>query len=319
MATHRQSQVSHSADNAKGVASDAADKVVEGARSFKGFTKKFYNDWSLHLTQALTFSLVSSIVPIGILLLGIVGNAIGGLSGHARDQFIGQVMKFLPPPLSNYSTDLLQSSLQKLPETSVLLTIAGVIAAIFFGSRLFTLLEACFDFIYRVPQRSFKQKNGRAILLTLAFMILTPILVVTSLIPDQLLAFLQKTSIQTDQAVVQRIAGIISSFIVAFILFEIIYVFVPNRQGTLKNRIRSSVRGALTAAIVLEIILALFPIYAKYFSNGLVGQITFALVLLIFFYLIGLVTLIGATVNAYYSVNIPPTAHDLVTRSSRSS
>ncbi len=330
MATRKQSRVpetnkrttdttrqasSGTASAAKQTATDAADAVKDHARSFKGFVQKFFHDWSHHLTQALAFALVSSIIPIGMLLLAIVGSVIGSLSTHARDQFINQVIKVLPAPLADQSPEIIRSALQKLPQSSLLLTVIGILAALFFGSRLFTLLEACFDFIYRVPQRPLKQKNGVAIMMLILFMIFTPVLVLASLIPGQVLAFLQHTAINTDSTLLHRIVGIISSLIVSFLLFEIIYSFVPNRRGTLQRKIRASLPGAITATIVLQIALLIFPLYASNFTKGIVGQIGFALVLLIFFYLISLVTLIGATVNAYYAENIQPTEHDLVMRS----
>lgn len=305
--------------NATRGASVAADTVLEGGRSFKGFLKKFYNDWSLHLTQALTFGLISSLIPIAMLLLAIVGNSIGTLDPKARATLIDQVKNILPPPLSSSSQDIVTSALQKLPQSSALLALIGIIAALFFGSRLFTLLEACFDFIYHVPQRPFKKKNLVALAMLVLFMILTPVLVLASLIPDQALGILQHTTAAANSNLTGRIAGILSSLIVSFLLFEVLYTFVPNRQGALKYRLRSSVRGAVTAAIVLQIGLILFPLYARNFASGLVGQVTYLLISLIFFYIIALVTLIGAEVNAYFSENIPAPTKDLVTRSSRSS
>lgn len=316
MATRRQAPLAH---NAARDASAAANTFKEGGRSFKGFLKKFYNDWTLHLTQALTFGLISSLIPIAMLLLAIVGNSIGMLDPKARATLIGQVRGILPPPLSSSSQDIVTSALQKLPQSSALLAVIGIIAALFFGSRLFTLLEACFDFIYHVPQRPFKDKNSVALAMLVLFMILTPVLVLASLIPDQALNILQHTTTAANSNLTNRIAGIVSSLIVSFLLFEVLYTFIPNRQNTLKYRLRSSVRGAVTAAIVLQIGLIIFPLYVRNFASGLVGQVTYLLISLIFFYIIALVTLIGAEVNAYFGENVPAPAKDLVTRASRTS
>lgn len=295
--------------------------VKGGSKTFREFATKFSKDWSPHLAQALTFSLVTSIIPLATLLLAIVGQIIGGLSANARTQFINQLEKILPTSVfsSQQSHAIVQSAIQRLAQGAGIWLIVSIIAAIVIGSRLFVLLEACFDMIYRVPPRSTKQKNLLAVVMVLVFMVLTPLLVLASLIPGELLALIQNTPIGPgSSSLVSKVTGIISSLLVSFLLFEVIYVFVPNRQGNVEGRMRSSLPGAVTAAVVLQIALILFPLYARSATNGVVSQIAFVLVLLIFFYLIALVMLIGATVNAYFAENIRPTEHDLVTRSSQS-
>lgn len=312
-----QSSSQEAKEKALDMASDAGQTIQEGTKNTKNFFKKFYHDWSLHLTQALTFGLVTSVIPLGMLLVAIVGSFIGSLNGHARDQFIKHLQGTLPPQI--LPSQITTSALQKFSQTSGIWIVLSVIAALFFGSRLFTLLEACFDIIYRVPQRPAKKKNMMAIIMVLVFMVLTPLLVLTSLVPEQLVSILQNTPMSSSANILNKIAGVISSLLVSFILFEIIYTFIPNRKGTIKNRLRASVLGSAAAAIVLQIGLILFPLYTRTYTSGIVNQIAFALIFMIFFYIIALVTLIGATVNAYFVENIPPTPNDLVTRASHNS
>ncbi|GCF09016.1 YihY/virulence factor BrkB family protein [Dictyobacter arantiisoli] len=318
MASYRSTDrnASQAKRKAQDLGSDAVSNVESGAKTTHDFVKKFYHDWSLHLTQALTFGLVTSVIPLGMLLVAIVGRIIGSLDAHAQAQFIKHLQSLLPPQI--LPAQITTSALQKFTQSSGIWIFFSIIFAIFFGSRLFTLLEACFDIIYHVPQRPQKQKNILAIIMVLVFMILAPLLVLTSLVPEQVLALLQNTSLNVHSNMVNRIVGIISSSIVSFLLFEIIYTFLPNRQGMFKTRARNSVLGAVVAAIVLQIGLIAFPLYAQSYTNGIVNQIAFALVFMIFFYIISLVTLIGATVNAYFVENVPPTPHDFVTRASHS-
>lgn len=313
MAVRRQA-----ASTGRRAANEAKDTVISRGRSFKEFCTKFYHDWSHHLTQALAFGIITSVVPLAMLILALVGTFIGKLDPHAQQQLTQQMGHILPQQLGSSSQDITATAFRKLPQTVSLLAIVGIITAVFFGSRLFTLLEACFDIIYRVPQRPFKNKNLTAIVMLILFMILTPLLVLASLVPEQLVALLRQTSIPTNANMLNRIAGIASSLIVSFILFEVIYAIVPNRRQLLQHRFRLSVPGAVTAAVVLQIALVLFPLYAQNYTSGFVGQLTFALIFFIFFYIVALVTLIGAEVNAYYSEGIRPTPHDLVKRLSQS-
>ncbi|GCE10400.1 YihY/virulence factor BrkB family protein [Tengunoibacter tsumagoiensis] len=286
-------------------------------RSLKELLIKFYRDWSLHTTQALTFVLITSLIPLAILLLAFVSKVIGNLNPQAQRELIAQVQQVLPQSIfATTSQDIVNSAFHKLPQATDLLTSIGLVTAVFFGTRLFTLLEACFDLIYRVPQRPLIQKNLVAMAMLVAFMVLTPILVFTSLTPDAVAVFLAKNTHYSDPELLHRIAGHVGSLLVSFFLFEIIYAFVPNIHHSLTAKLRSSVPGALTAAVALQIGLILFPLYSENYTSGVVGKITEALILLLFFYLISLVTLFGATVNAYFSEGIPPTTYDLIKRAS---
>ncbi|GER87571.1 hypothetical protein KDW_17330 [Dictyobacter vulcani] len=302
---------------AQDLTSDAATNIKSGTKTAGQFAKKFYHDWSHHLTQALTFGLVTSVIPLGMLIIAIIGNVIGSLNPDARTQFIKHLQGVLPPQI--LPAGITSSALQKFSQGSGIWIFVSVLTAIFFGSRLFTLLEACFDIIYRVPQRPQKQKNILAIIMVLVFMVLTPLLVLSSVIPEQIVSIMQNTPLTSNMSMVNRIIGVITSLLVSFVLFEVMYTFIPNRKGTLKGRLRASAPGAIAAAVVLQIGLVLFPLYIRNYTSGIVGQIAFALVFMLFFYVIALVILIGATVNAYFVENVQPTPNDFVTRVSRSS
>src|SRR6266700_6321740 len=197
MATRRQeNRVSDAANVANQTASEAASTVKEDALTFKNFVKKFYNDWSFHLAQALAYSLITAMVPIAILLLAIVGWFLNGLDHHAYTQLIQHVSQTLPKEIA--SQQALTSAASKLRSASLALTLLAVVTAIFFGSRLFTLLEVCFDLIYHVRPRPQGKKNLMAIIMILVSVILIPVLVLASILPGQVIAFLQNTPLNTS-------------------------------------------------------------------------------------------------------------------------
>lgn len=316
MATKREeNRVSNVANAANQTASEAAYAVKGDVLTFKNFVKKFYNDWSFHLAQALAYSLITAMVPIAILLLAIVGWFLNGLDHHAYTQLIQHVSQTLPKEVA--SQQALTSAASKLQSASLALTFLAVITALFFGSRLFTLLEACFDLIYHVRPRPQGKKNLMAIIMILVAVVLIPVLVLASLIPGQVIAFLQNTPFNTNSSMLYTIDGIVSSLIVSFLLFEVMYVFVPNKHEEIGQRIKMSWKGAVTAAVVLQICLILFPIYTSRFLTGYVGQLAFALILLVFFYLMAVSLLLGAQVNAFFAERVPPPTADLITRASR--
>lgn len=71
--------------------------------------------------------------------------------------------------------------------------------------------------------------------------------------------------------------------------------------------------GALFAAIGLQILLAAFPIYVHNFMSTYVGQLGLVIITVLFFYLCGLLLVIGAQINAYFFEHIQPLPHGLGT------
>lgn len=299
-------------------ASEALNTAKGGAKSFADFTKKFKNDWSHHLAQALAFSLITAMVPVAILLLAIVVNFIGSLDHNAEAQLINHLMKAFPSQFP--SSQVLQSALNKLSSASGFLTFIAVVTALLFGSRLFTLMEVCFDSIYRLKPRTGLKKNGMAIVMLVIFVVLIPVLVLASSVPGLIFSFFQNAALDPNPSFISRLGGIISSLLVSFLLFEAFYMFVPNRGERVDNFLNSARKswvGAAVAAVALQIMLLLFPLYIQFFTRGYTGQITLILVMLAFFYLFAFIILLGAEVNAYYIEGIRPNATDLMTRASR--
>ena len=315
MATKRQT-----VNSAQRGASQAARTATRSAGSMKDFAKKIQNDWSVHLAQALAFSLLTALVPIAVLLLGIFGVFLGSLDKSASNKLVGNISKALQgSPLS--SQDVITSALHRLTSSSGLLIFVAVVVAIIFGSRLFTLMEMCFDVIYRLQPRSFVQKNLIAIVMLILFVIFTPILVLASTVPGIILSILQNTAIGDNNAVT-TIFGVLSSLIVSFLLFEVFYVFIPNRAEnaqSIMHRLGTSWKGAVVAAVVLELMLLFFPTYIRLFTKGYVGQIGLILAVVAFFYLFALIILLGAEVNAFFEEGIHPASSDLIARASRNS
>jgi hypothetical protein len=191
------------------------------------------------------------------------------------------------------------------------LSIIAVLVALFGGSRLFILIEGCFDLIYRVRPRTLIRQNIMAIGMLLLFIVLITIMVVASSGPALVISILQKTPLSTIPGIgfIFSLGGILSSLLVSFVLFASIYIVVPNQRISFRN----SWRGAAFAAIAMQIYLTLFPLYASRFLGGYVGQVGFAVILLAFFYYFAVILLLGAEVNAFFSEGVRPIPNDLVT------
>ena len=273
-------------------------------RPFAEFLLKLGNDWSLTLAASLAYHLLVAMFPIAVVLLSVFG-----LFPGTRQLFIEQIKKVFPASLS--PADVVSTILHKLPTTSGIVWLIAIFIAVFTGSRLFVLLEGCFNIIYQVHARSFLRQNLMAIAMLLLFIACVPLMIFMSSAPAFVLSLLQNTPFGKlpDNSFAFSVAGIIGSLVASMILFGAIYVVVPNQHISIRN----IWRGTVVAAITLQIYLVLFPFYVANFLKGYDGQVGFAIVLLAFFYYFAVILLLGAEVNAFFAEGKHATAADLAT------
>ena len=116
-------------------------------KPFAAFFTKFNHDWSLTLARALAYSLLTTMFPITLALLSILGLALGALDPHAQDMLITHLQTVFPKVIS--SGDVIKTIIHQLARVSGILGVIAVILALFTGSRLFLLIEQCFNKIGR--------------------------------------------------------------------------------------------------------------------------------------------------------------------------
>jgi len=281
-------------------ATGALQAVQKDTRPLREFITKFNNDWSMNLSAALAYNLLMAIFPIALAILAILGLVLGSLSPTEYSKLQVQILHTLPvstPP------GTVNSITKQLANSSSILGIIAVVLALFNGSRLFILMEGIFGIIYHVRQRTVIKQNLMAFGMLLLFILLIPIMAFASALPAIVLSILPGSSL------IAFLTGILGGLLASYILFQAIYIVVPNQHISFRN----SWLGALVAAIALEIYLTLFPLYVQHFlSSGPAASLGTAIFLLIFFYYFAVILLIGAQVNAFFAEGIKATPVDLV-------
>ncbi len=289
------------------------NRVVQTAgrniRPIQAFFTKFTNDWSLNLSAALAYNLLMAVFPLVIALFSILGLVIGTLSPSTYDQVKNQLLHALPTVTS--ASSLLDAAFKQLVKNAGFLGTIAIILALFNGSRLFILIEGCFDIIYHVRPRPFIPQNAMAFAMLLLFIILIPIMVVAAAGPALIFSVLQNTPIGQIPGIktIFSLGGILGGLIAAYILFQAIYIVVPNQKISFRN----SWLGAVIAAILLEAYLILFPLYVARFLTSYAGQTLGIVILLVFFYYFAIILFLGAEVNAFFAEGVTVTPQDLVT------
>ncbi|HVB23243.1 MAG TPA: YihY/virulence factor BrkB family protein [Ktedonobacteraceae bacterium] len=306
MATNTQSKDTQTAQQDIKKVAKTAEKDV---KPLQQFLTKFNNDWVMNFSSALAYNLLMAIFPIAIAVLAILGLIIGNLNPSAYANLTTQLMQAFPGTLS--SKGVIDSITMQLHKDSGILGIFAMVLAIFNGSRLFILIEGCFGIIYHVRQRKVIRQNLMAIGMLILFIVLIPIMVFASSLPTLAVTVLQHTSLSGlfSNGFVAFLIGIFSGFIASYILFQAIYLVVPNQHISWRH----SWLGSVVAAALMELYLTLFPLYVSHFLTGYAASISTVIILLIFFYYFAVILLLGAEVNAFFSEHVKATPTDIVT------
>lgn len=289
----------------------ASTEVVQAAekevKSLGAFWTKFNNDWVMNFGAGLAYNLIIAIFPIVIAMLSIVGFVVGGLDPSLQTNLINRIQSAFPPPIS--SGHILGPALDSLHKNAGFLGIIAVLLAVFGGSRLFISIEYYFDIIYHTRTRDLIKQNIMAFSMILVFIILIPLMVFASSIPALVQAILRSSPVNKipGNGFIFDLIGILTALLIAWVLFEAIYIVVPNQHISFRN----SWRGALIAAIAIQIYLTLFPFYVSHFLNSDTGTAGFAVILLLFFYYFAVILLLGAEVNAFFAEGIRATPANL--------
>lgn len=272
---------------------NAEEEAKHAAKKGARFWGKLSEDWIFNFSGMLAYNYLTAIAPMLLALLAIAGLVLGTLSPSAYDTFVRQLGANLPGDVGQSLINGALSALRK--EAGILLAIA-VIAAIYSGSRLFVALDNVFAVVFRVNARPFIQQNIMAILMMLLFLALAPLSFFATSLSATVLGFILPSGILSNGFAL-TIEGMIGGVLVGFIMFATIYYIVPNR----KVGWATVWPGALTAAVLLNLYEALFPIYQSIFlkNAGYGSIIGLAVIVLVFLYYVGFITLLGAEINAW--------------------
>jgi YihY family inner membrane protein len=288
---------------------EAVQTAQKGAKSLQEFWTKFNNDWVMSFAAGLAFNLITAIFPILIAILGIAGLALRQLSPSAESELKTSLQHLFPGQLSSQS-NFLTLALNSLNKSAGFLLVIAILLAIFGGSRLFVTIEGYFDIIYHTRPRDPIKQNIMAVSMLLVFVVLTPLMIFASSIPAIVHSILKTTPLNpiSGNAFIYGLAGILVAVLITWVLFEAIYLVVPNQHISFRN----SWLGALVAAVGVQLYLVLFPFYVTHFLGSYTGTAGFAVILLFFFYYFAVILLLGAEINAFYAEGVHATPDNLV-------
>jgi membrane protein len=252
------------------------------------FLKKFSDDQATNLAALLAWGTLSTILP---LLLGIL--AITGLV--LRDpQRVDQIYSTLLATLPGEATGPLGDALDSVrKEAAAPASIIGVVLLLYNGSRFFANMASVYDQVFHVQDRN-------VILNTLVALLM--LLITTALLIVSILALSIGSVIDTISQVVGigpvlgRVVSWSLSIVSTILLFLLLYRVLPNKRQSWGQ----ALPGALLATVLFFAIFLVFPLYLKLFPpNHAYAVFGIFLVFTFWLYLLGVVFVLGAEVNAF--------------------
>jgi membrane protein len=240
----------------------------------------------------IAWNALTAIFPIA-LALAAVGGLVLSVAGVTADSIAGKVVAIFPDDVGAQSAAL--SAIEAFRHQTLLFALLALVGFLWTGSSLFGAMEEAFSVVFHTEPRPFPRQKLMALGMMGVFAVLAVLAVgASALLP--VLSELPGFAISLDRGWTGRAVQVCVGVLSAFLLFFVIYYVVPNRR----QRAGRVWPGALFAGIAFEVLSQLFPVYIRFNTsiNRYGQQFTFLFVLLAFFYVLGLITMLGAEMIA---------------------
>jgi membrane protein len=263
------------------------------------FWTKFDRDWGWNLARLLGYTLLQALFAITGLQIVILALALRFTSPKTQNNVIASIARLLPDRVESSAFEVFARSLHATPAW---LLIALIPVAVWYGSRLFAVLESALCVVFRRPRRAFLRQNTVAISLMLLFTVLLPVIVLSAtaiphigVTPGFVITIADPDALSAYPWIpwLALLAGLAANFVLNQVAFTLL---TPGGVPW-----RAAWPGALVAAALSQGYLLIFPLYARYVLHpshfGTVAG--FALVALVFLYAYGVCIIVGAEIAAF--------------------
>jgi len=252
------------------------------------FVTKLLNDRAPNLAVLLAWGTLNTLFPLVLGILAIAGFVLR--DPQRLDQLTSGLFAVLPQQAAAALSGILTSTRDNAGAASII----SVLLLLFSGSNFFGNMQMVFNLAYHVEDRSFIMQRVVSLIM---------LIVVTALLLVSTTAYgLGNTMGSLPIAlpvgpVVGRLIGWAVSLVSAVVMFLLLYKVLPNRPQGWKE----TLPGTLTASVLFFVILQVFPLYVTVFGRGFQAYAAFGVFLLLMFwlFLLGMVLVVGAELNAF--------------------
>ena len=265
------------------------------ARATRGRLRRFWRlAWNSNVTglsSMLAYNMLLGVIPVALLGLFVAGHIVSNASiSHSVTVDLQDIF-----PGSTQST--LDSLLDEVSRSTTSTGLLALIASLWLASSFWGALDTSFSRIFSSPSRPWLAQKRFGVMmvgLVLLFMIATVAIPALQSVlkagANQLPLDLARV---TDLVYVVSLAG---SLAILFACLAVIYATVPTRRLPW----RAIWPGALAATVAIGIVDVAFPLYLTSISTiaKFGTTVVFVVIVLGWFYLVALIILAGAVVNA---------------------
>ena len=265
-------------------------KLVTESLPGRLFTK-MSEDNAFTWAVVLAWNFLQSLFPIVIVIAAVLGAGLGFL-GVGSTAIYHTVASLIPDSKAQKDTF---NALNNFHQRSGIFLVIGFAGLVWSGTGLFRAMEQAFAVIYHTRQRPLL----KGILMSVGMVLLLTVFGGLMLVSTTLLGLVNQVPYLpsllangTVDFVVQVAVGSLSGFV----LYLAIYYVVPNKR----MHWGSIWIGAALAGALFECLSLIFPLYLRLTGAGAGYGKTFGLLflLMLYFYYIGIVTMLGVEVNS---------------------
>jgi membrane protein len=252
------------------------------------FINKVVADRAPNLAALLAWGTLSALLPLMLGILSLAGLILR--DPKMLDQVWNTLLTLIPPAAAGPLGEAIDGVRQ------VSAAPAGILALVLLlvnGSSLFTNMASVFDEAYHVPDRNFVMQRVIAIVM----LVVTTALLIASALAAGLGALVDNVALPlTIGPLLARAISWSVSILSTILMFLLIYRVLPNApQGW-----RDVLPGAILSSALLFGISEIFPLYLTLFPpNHAYAVFGVFLVFTFWLYLLGLVFVLGAELNAF--------------------
>ena len=264
------------------------EKLEAFKRSRAGqFVQKIQDDRAPNLAVLLAWGTLNTLLPLTLGMLAIAGFVLR--DPERLNQLTNVVFSALPSEAAQTLQGILTSTRQSAGTAGVI----SLLLLLLTGTNFFANMQMVFNMAYHVEDRNMILQR----VISLVMLVIATALLLVSTTAYGLGNLIGSLPIAIPVGpVLGRLIGWVISIVSAILMFLLLYKILPNKPQGWKQ----TLPGALMAAVLFFVILQLFPLYTTLFPpNQAYAAFGVFLVLMFWLYLLGLVLVAGAELNAF--------------------
>ena len=259
-------------------------------RGVKTIYWKGYEDNVTGLAGMVAYNLLLSLFPLALVALFVSGNVLQSHSLETR--VVADLRRLFPSATEATMTRLLNH----IRDDAAGFGVIALVTSVWFGSSFWGALDTAFCRIYHVECRKWLEQKRFALLMLVVILLLMASTVVVPTAQSILIRGAHELPFGlAHRSAVFFVITAAVALVIVFLTLSIVYWAVPNRRVPW----RAIWPGALTATVAIGLVDYVFPVYISNSPVWRVGTtIVFVVILLVWFYAVAIIILVGAEINA---------------------